>query len=213
MVWNEHPTEVVAGFHCRAVAKLLRGMGHEVIVEKIPAKETIYGMARSGTPQEAYEKLLANQENINRIPNKVAAKHKAAVFNFHSSPPLAMGKSEKLDPKEFRVSEIDYTDLNGLTKIKDEIQFIKSGKQHYIEVPGILETLPEKTRAKHEAKIQAIRNLRQLQWSIFAGIKPSLADHYQTQRTPLHVSEQQKYLHPAISEKIAAAIHKRISRK
>ncbi len=44
LIWNEHPTEVVAGFHAREVAEILRRppYNHEVIVEKIPTRETNY---------------------------------------------------------------------------------------------------------------------------------------------------------------------------
>ncbi len=47
IVLGEHPTEVVAAFHARKVAKILREKyGHDVIVEKVPLEETNYGIVR-----------------------------------------------------------------------------------------------------------------------------------------------------------------------
>lgn len=36
ILWNEHPTETLAGYHARKVMRLLKDYGHEVIQEKIP---------------------------------------------------------------------------------------------------------------------------------------------------------------------------------
>ncbi len=214
LVWNEHPTEVVAGFHARKVANILREKyGHEVVVEKTPVGKTIYGMARAGTPKEAFETLLKDFKIKDRISDEAATKHLAPVFNFHSSSPSVMGQAQERNPDEFNVMEVKQGDHSPFNGFKGEIQFIESGQHHYVEVPGILEDLPKKSKAKQEKRIKAVRDARPLDWDAIAGTDPSLADHYQLKRTPLGKSEQQKYLHPAISEKIAAAIHERITEK
>ncbi len=106
LVWNEHPTEVVAGYHCRAVAKLLRGMGHEVIVEKIPAKETNYGIITHDheKPKSAFEKLAQLKISI-EVAREAAEKHDAFAFNFHASPPDVQGNSMQLSPDDFKIGE------------------------------------------------------------------------------------------------------------
>ena len=59
LVWNEHPTEVVAGYHARKVAQILKEKyGHEVIMEKVRVAETNYGLYRTIRPFSIFEKIL-----------------------------------------------------------------------------------------------------------------------------------------------------------
>ena len=87
LVWNEHPTEVVAGFHARKVAKILKEKyGHEVVMEKIPVAETNYGTITSRKrPKKRVDALEKLRPSLN-IARQLSAKHDAITFNFHCSP-------------------------------------------------------------------------------------------------------------------------------
>ncbi len=212
LVWNEHPTEVVAGFHARKVARILREKyGHEVIMEKIPARETNYGIVQRNIPRRAIVQLSTLSDSYEWAKMK-AEKHGATAFNFHASEPELMCEAAKRHVTKFRVGEFS---AHRRTKAKSEIEFNKMNNGNFvIEVPGIIAEIPG---PKGEVNLARIRNIRRTlgeRVDMDAQIVRKRTEHqYHSQLMQLHSPEQQKYLSPVISEKIAAAIHKRISRQ
>ncbi len=241
LVWNEHPTEVVAGYHARKVARILKEKyGHEVILDKIPVSETNYGalskmqrpsrleklrvwlykhlpsridrprlVGRKGYALNKFlvspsrEKSQATMTKLWGKPSIEIADEKsklrgAPCFNFHCTRAERMGNALTSGPANFRV---------GAT-VDSEIvleQSRKRGKQNaVVELPAFYEELPKKALRKQKVRYEFLSTLFPL--------NPHSVQYY-FERTPLNHPEQQKFLHPAISEKIAAAIHERITRR
>ncbi len=204
LVWNEHPTEVVAGHHARKVAEILRrDYGHEVVMEKIPVRKTDYGILMRESAANAREKLK-KLDYSSTIAARYARKHKAFAFNFHASKAEAMGQSETMAPHDFRVGEqrIHYK----IRRLDTEIVFLPNrGKSFVIEMPGIYFDLRSRI---HDKTIDKLFEIEPGDTNRFFELLLTKIGAMQ-----LKHPEQQKYLRPAISEKIAAAIHERISRK
>ena len=212
LVWNEHPTEVVAGFHCRKVAKLLREMGHEVIVEKIPARKTNYGIVSHENPKQAFDRLAALKTSL-EVARDSAQKNDAFAFNFHASIPETLGQSTKKVPSEFQTGEYNLTKIN---ESKEIMVFKKPGENWaIIELPGLQIPLRDPLFSRKKTKQEAVQR-ENIEHGFFIKdelVDRRLEDKYHIHAMPLKHPDQQKYLLPIISEKIAAAIHKRISRQ
>lgn len=202
LVWNEHPTEVVAGFHARKVAQLLRKRGHEVVVEKIPVSETNYGIVRASANSAELTKRLRKLTHSLEIARRFKEKHKAFAFNFHASKASVLGEAAKKQPDEFTIGH--YTNFYDLVN-NSEIAIIGSEKHFIVEVPGINMPIPERNAKINRQRISRLGFESQ-------GTN-DLQLKYYVEHMPLKHKGQQKYLDPVISEKIAAAIHERISKK
>ncbi|MFH0714094.1 MAG: hypothetical protein V1722_00435 [Candidatus Micrarchaeota archaeon] len=224
LVWNEHPTEVVAGFHARKVAAILREKyGHEVVLEKIPVKETNYGIATaldSGTSAlNIAAKIDKLKPSIQRA-RELAEKHSAVVFNFHAAESARMADADKKEPKEFRVMNIKDSEEHYPAEITIQAKD-REQKHHVIELPGIQINLPTKKREKALERIrkilEAAKHLKRSdpveKYITQVRLNVELHEYYHAQRMAVTDSAQKKYLSPAISEKIAAAIHERITRQ
>ncbi|MFH0713127.1 MAG: hypothetical protein V1722_00545 [Candidatus Micrarchaeota archaeon] len=229
LVWNEHPTEVVAGFHARKVAQILREKyGHEVVVEKIPAAETNYGIARkiptsrkkasTKVAIQAILQRLGQRDSTLKLTQKMALKHNAMAFNFHASGALALGEALIRRASAFRIGKLIASDeLNSRTTSPYEIEFHQKPNKPYaisIEMPGMLFWLRGSVGKRNKQQIKkAQKELLDLQYNMHNpfGAGASLHADYQRNVMRLTSRAQRKYISPIISEKIAAAIHERIT--
>ncbi|MDP3741967.1 MAG: hypothetical protein Q8R15_01495 [Candidatus Micrarchaeota archaeon] len=214
LVWNEHPTEVVAGFHARKVAKILREQyGHDVKISKIPVKTTSYGILHDqDTPLQDRLTHLVSHFTSEELTNYFAKKTGMLIFNFHSTEAARMAEATIRKPHDFRISARD----SG--KPKGELEVLNIGKNAFIvETPAHFRLLPGKVRRRTNVPLirvgasEIAKRLRTKKEKIRFVNK--FDDIYQEKVSPLGSTRQQKYLHPAISEKIAQAIHERITRK
>ncbi|MFH0714063.1 MAG: hypothetical protein V1722_00280 [Candidatus Micrarchaeota archaeon] len=222
LVWNEHPTEVVAGFHARKVAEILKNKyGHDVVIEKIPVAETNYGIIRNGKGNKANQ-LLALRDSIDFFPKDPSGTK--FMFNFHAAPAERIGKSTQMPARLFKVSHKRWQD--NLERFATEITIIKGkGRQYAIEMPGYFTRIPgnayrkmleqkrefeTKERSKIDRKISAgtytARDILKLM-----EFATATQNTYTIQRTALHTKRQKKFLSSDVSKKIAAAIHERIN--
>lgn len=208
LVWNEHPTEVVAGLHARKVAKILREKyGHEVVVKKIPAKETIYGVLDIRDSAKAAWHIRNRRSSLD-ITKEIAERHHAPAFNFHATSAIKVAEANKYKPDKFRIGEKELAESPMMNR---EIEFIhKRGEKDnlVVEMPGFETNLPARILKKRWPRLEAIVEDER----ISPALKEKVED-YLLRYMPLRHPRQQKFLHPAISEKIAAAIHERITQR
>ncbi len=213
LVWNEHPTEVVAGFHARKVARILREKyGHEVVVEKNAVTETTYGALYKNDVNET-ARTLENFSTSGEIAISAAMRYNAPAFNFHASTFRYLGQAEEKKPSRFKVGEhVDdlAATLSFMAGLRhwSEIELFRQKKSnsYVVEVPSFEVELPAKIRKKLREKLDRAARTG----DFVPALTDEIARHI-SNYNPLWHPSQQKYLHPAISEKIAAAIHKRIS--
>ena len=215
LVWNEHPTEVVAGFHCRKVAEILKKKyGHEVVIEKIPAKETNYGIVtKEPDKKTALQKLNDLKHSID-IAKEYADKHNTFAFNFHASPTTAFEKATIKSPKKFQVGQRHPQEW-GPYPFEITFENIPGTAHFVVEVPAEVRRLPEKLKEKNEAELHKTAMEQQLSPIIhsYAKLSNLLRRVYFTEQMGLKNPGQRRYLKRMISEKIAYAIHKRITAK
>ena len=210
LVWNEHPTEVVAGFHARKVATILRKKyGHEVVMEKIPVKETVHGILRRESTKIAVKKLIEARDS-EEFAREAVLKHKTCAFNFHASDEKIMGQAINRKPSDFRIGEFSLSDTRNNTEIT--LNRYPNQKHYIVEMPGIYFPLKTKLRKAQEKRRNAALKANKRTVPFWFRAEQALRQNYHLNRMPLAHKKQQKYLHPAISEKIAAAISKIISR-
>jgi len=209
LVWNEHPTETVAGHHARNCAKLLRAMGHEVILEKNPVNKTAFGIAREGTPRQAANRLkdeiLKGTFAPGAVLEKYHNKHDATVFSFHSASPEVLGKAETAEAKDFDVGP-----LSGWWPFHypHEILYIPFKGNYDVEVPAVDHELSAEILKKTNTRIEEIKKIakdRSVDEQLYWGRHTLL--------NKMRQPEQQKFLDPIITRKIADAIHEIISNK
>ncbi len=218
LVWNEHPTEVVAGYHARKVAEILRRVyRHKVVRVRIPENRTHNGILANKLSKNTITRLLKLEATD--VTKEHSEKHHAITFNFHASPANGMGRATLDHPNNFRVVEGEESTLDNA-----EILIEPTKGNYIIEVPAIFVPLPKrigdrikKNKRKtwdlvsnalcREPDVERRRKIAH----ISSALVPEIPQH--TKWTHMKIKQQQKYLHPAISEKIAAAIHERISRK
>ncbi len=218
LVWNEHPTEVVAGFHARKVAKILKERyGHEVIMEKIPVGETNYGILQNEKPSTAALYISALDSSM-EIANKTSEEHAVGTFNFHATPFKDVAEAKTKAPKEFTVGEkLLSGSITDIFHGPHEIEFTREpGENHYVvEMPAFETRIPYRIRKRRQQKLKAATRAadRDLTWNELGMAEYGLRSGYHLSYMPLRHPSQQKYLHPAISEKIAAAIHERITQR
>jgi hypothetical protein len=213
LLWNEHPSENVGGYHARRCAELLRKKGHEVVIEKVPFTDTIHGKLLAGTPRQAAEAFA--QEHVRNLSNRrliaeYEKKHGAPVFSFHTTPCDAWGEPSNTPPEKFNVWV--GSDEGDDRHCSDEIQFYRRNNNYYVELPAVY----------HE--ISGIQNRRKRLNEVtneLIGLVGPYRYHQMAEHSPIYhllVSkirrpEQKKYLDPAITEKIAAAIDELISNR
>jgi len=206
LLWNEHSNENLAGYHARRCAALLRKMGHEVVVEKVPYKDTIQAKLLAGTPKEAANAILEYEKNQQNAPliQRYEKKHRAPVFSFHTSHLKAMGKSEDLSPEAYK------TKITESGILDCEIGFLPEGKSFYVEVPAIYHPIANDTKSQRERQFEQV-------WDEYARLKKeytlNLHEDYHLKNTKLRKEEQQKYLDPIITNKIACTIHEIVENK
>ncbi len=222
LVWNEHPTEVVAGYHARKVAKILKEKyGHEVILEKIPVRETNYGIVRrvgkGVEPKRAAQELVDLEISLEKAA-KAARKHQTPAFNFHASEHTELGNASTARPEHFNVEEVNPHEVHrsgALIKSEILMQWLPNTNHFVIEIPAFYKYMRKAQLEKHQKQVHKVFSeilaMEETKRTRMAELD-TLSD-YHTRYTPLNEPEQQKFLHPAISEKIAAAIHERITRK
>ncbi|MFA5246832.1 MAG: hypothetical protein WC408_02995 [Candidatus Micrarchaeia archaeon] len=206
LVWNEHPLETVAGHHARKCADILRTLGHEVVLEKTPVAKTTYGIIRDQTPRQA-AKTLAEKDgkgcfDLGGSLRKYSKKHDAPVFSFHSSSPEILGYSEKNEPKKFKTGPMGSPGL----WYPHEITFVNGN--YYVEVPAIDHELPKQMRNKMKTKITKVKNIVKE-----SSVENLLDPYHNVTYSKIRQPEQQKYLDPLITKKIADAIHEIITNK
>lgn len=161
LVWNEHPTEVLAGYHARKAAQLLRKKGHEVIVEKIPVSQTPFGILReiklgmgSETERlvrEAAVKLL-NVKSSEEITDELKARRKADFcFNFHTTSTHVSSPVEKISLTEVGRKPEAHPGRS--------ITFYssKDGRRAEIEMPDYALQLTERQAGDFEKRLKLVR--------------------------------------------------------
>ncbi|MFH0714093.1 MAG: hypothetical protein V1722_00430 [Candidatus Micrarchaeota archaeon] len=210
LVWNEHPTEVVAGFHARKVAEILREKyGHEVILEKIPVSETNYGIIRDEPSPKVAAERLAKLKGSSLIAEDYARKYGAPAFNFHASPTMAQGQSGRKPAWRFKVGKTDPTKR---TWTQHEIDFLPWKQGTVIELPGELYASGAGSLGRMEVKRTRVEDeAKKLQGDAKIVAEMASQINYVSLSMPLHEETQKKYLSPIISRKIAAAIHKQVT--
>ena len=217
LVWNEHPTEVVAGYHCRAVAEILRKRyGHKVVIKKIPVGKTYYGIVSKVSNAEeaaiAANKLRKLKPSIERA-QAFSKTYNAPVFNFHCSDRTVMGEAAKRTVSKFRIGKPD----ERKDKFHSEIGLHGNKRKggFVVEVPAAFMLFKNNKLAERRfAQILTVfSSAKQQSKRTAMQITSDLTIAYHTGTTPLKHPEQQKYLSPAISEKIAQAIHERITER
>ncbi len=212
LLWNEHPTEVVAGFHARKVAKILEERyGHYVEVMKIPFGASSYAELRlPGKTLRQKLLILANRFGETRsITEHVARKIGIAVFNFHSSDARVMAQARKRKPHEFRISR-KYT-----RKPRGELEVIKRGKNAFlVETPAHFYSLPSRAfRINVRELLKEVgRVSKKLSKAKRINLVHALDPYYQCKVARLQSTHQRKYISPIISEKLADEIHARLIR-
>ncbi len=226
LVWNEHPTEVVAGFHARKVARILREKyGHTVVLKKTPAKETNYGIVSRLKPNDAVDALrhivtLSSEEKA----RSAGLRHKALAFNFHCSPDFKFKQAQERRADEFRISTIQHTyadDPNetalGATGTAELLFLEDADRQAWtIEMPGYYEELKINTSKRQRKRGDAVWSaVQQKRVGLIERdrIEHTLVRSYHEFRTPLKHENQKKYIDAAVSEKIAREIHEKISKQ
>ena len=245
IVWNEHPTEVVGGFHARKVAEILRNkFNHEVIMEKIPRQETNYEILAKMPEPNLFQRAAFNLEKwidkkwpwkfrrlkiflmgayskatlaairhraeINKsssigLAEDAAKRHQTYAFNFHCSPAHGMGQATTREAKDFEVGRTTVQPRISPTEIL--FHNTRDEKASTIEVPAFFENMPKRVFRKRSKRYRFVYDLDH-ELNSPEGAKSRL---YLLQRTPLHHPQQHKYIDRTISEKIAAAIHERIT--
>ncbi len=212
LVWNEHPNEVVAGFHARKVAEILRRKyRHEVTLVKLPFSRSEYAVLRGKTPLQHRLVQLARYDSSSSyaIAKDLAKKHGVPVFNFHSTPAENMAQANKRKPRSFRLSR-----RNFVNKILGELLVYGLGKNGFIvEVPAHFQSLPARlieltTRRKLRRAIRAVeKRLSRVELKVLVE---ALRPLYYTMVPPLQQHRQKKFLSPVISRKLAEEIHARL---
>ncbi len=222
LVWNEHPTEVIAGYHARKVAEILKEKyGHEVIVEKIPARKTNYGIvskvSSTADAETALDKLSKLKPSFTR-GREFSKKHGAATFNFHCSRSIGMGQARQKPLKKFKVG-FENPREHKIGGFLHEITFIGNPQENHfvVEIPAKTQELPERIRQQKRMQIKEIRKQNRVAEEVGYRTPPEriiweTKDSYQLESMGLKAKGQRKYLSPIISEKIAAAIHERLTR-
>ncbi len=216
LVWNEHPTEVVAGFHARRVAKILREKyGHEVIVEKIPPGETNYGIVRRENPKQAAKKLAKLPSSFS-ITARYAKKHDTFAFNFHASIVSQLGDANAMAPEHFRVGTFKTRELSPDSPYPSEIAIEgnPTARHYIVELPGVYSDIGKRIRERNREQVKRVfKQLFSLKQRLSRRAIGETNPGYHYNATKLAPVQQKKYLHPVISEKIAAAIHERVTKK
>ncbi len=226
LVWNEHPAEVVAGFHARKVAKLLREKyGHEVVLKKTPAKETNYGIVSRLNPIDAVEALrrIVGFSSEEKARSR-GLEHNAFAFNFHCSPDFKFKQAQERRADEFQVLTVPHTyaddpDQTALAAASTaELLFLEDADRQAwtIEMPGYYEEL--RTKAGETQRKKADEVWSAVQKSGLYGFERDRVEHtligsYHQFRTPLKHKNQKKYVDTVVSEKIAQEIHEKISKQ
>lgn len=221
IAWNEHPSESpVAGLHARRVANLLvkeHGDKYEVIVHKIPFKETNMGIVRDQelSEDEAKAKLSKLLESMSVSKQLSKWYGSAFVFNFHASPSGAL-KSDSSWVRGFSpygqfVVPIDKSNEYSLT-------VEKKGKCHVVEVPAVYSLQYARRNARIPGRQVMLNRVNKLIEAhgpknfydkFFSAdvLINSLKEDYQKKVTKLSKSGQNRFTNPAVSRKIAVAIH------
>ncbi|MEW5955217.1 MAG: hypothetical protein AB1626_01625 [Candidatus Micrarchaeota archaeon] len=211
IVWNEHPTEVVAGFHARKVAEILRERyGHDVRLRKLPYDISSHGILRDRrTPLEQRLLHLAKEHHgTYGLTQYLAGKERRPVFNFHASPAAYMAEAEQREPQEFRVSR------RALRKSDREIQVIKMRKNVFVvELPARFHPLPRHPLSREELRAGLEAAAGKLRTREKAMLAEKLDSFYHARVSRMGAPEQKKFLHPRVSEIIAAEIHRRLMEK
>ncbi len=214
LVWNEHPTEVVAGFHARKVTKILRDhYKHRVVLKRIPVAETNYGIV------EQTANRLASLKNSFERARIASRRYGAPSFNFHSSDYRLFKGAEQNAPEAFKVGLHNGRKMNTEANYPNEIVIEHGGigtEFHVVEIPSAIVALPKRTLARRkkalELAAESALNIKKQTHRLAAVAQ--LKEDYQVQYAPLtHPRNKYVFTHQTISEKIAAAIHERISRK
>ncbi|MFH0713048.1 MAG: hypothetical protein V1722_00150 [Candidatus Micrarchaeota archaeon] len=208
---GEHPTEVVASYHARKVAEILRReYGHKVIFEKVPLHTTSYGKLREDRPmKETLLKLAREPLNSNLLAQQAALAFGTPVVNFHSTPANKMGKATTKQPRDFNVGK-------ALTSAA-ELAVAHVGSNGFIvEVPALYQDVLERTLEKLVANGYAREAMALLDGNeLTANEKKTLVINMRTNNqlrvAGLKTPGQEKYLHPDISRKLAEEIHKQIT--
>ncbi len=218
LIWNEHPTEIVAGVHARRVAVELRRLGHTVRLFKIPAKHTIYGQLRDKSKpvrQRLIEMARQNMSSVS-IAKNFAKEFEIPVFNFHASESYRLGQSTKRKPHEFRIDR-----KRSFTYRKDmkELEVANVGKNAFIvEMPARYHELPDAGLSKIEiqeimkegGKLLSGSELKDLEK---LNLLEQLGAHYHSKGAKIGGRKNQKYLHPIITQKLTEEIHKQLTRR
>lgn len=223
IVFNEHPTERIAYYHARKVADILeRRYGHEVVRKPIPTKDTNLGLLMC-EPEEGLARKLFERKNSDKIALEAAEKHGGQAFNFHSSACEGMGEAVQRTPEKFRVRHYKRV----LKKMRNAELTIEGRERGFVvEVPGFYSPLPKKVSEKADKGFRAA--LKEFATGFLARVLGhgksedyiALQSHlnyimnknYRKNYTPLYRREQEKYLSPKISEKIAKKIHEMVSK-
>ncbi|MFH0713051.1 MAG: hypothetical protein V1722_00165 [Candidatus Micrarchaeota archaeon] len=215
LLWNEHPTEVVAGVHCRRVAAILRRKyGHDILTIKLPPQYTIFGLLRNEkmTPEEKALELmnLATGGGSVGIVRDTAKKARCPVFNFHASQDTAFRHARRKEPPEFQIGRRMPQDR----QMEKELIVTKTSENAFlVEMPAVYAPIPMKLKVKELAEIvQKTRALlKGKSKEHYLAIAKLLNPTYHAEATKLGTIRQEKYLHEDISRKLAEEIHKQIT--
>lgn len=214
IAWNEHPTEVIAGFHARKVAEILREQGHEVILHKFPVKETNYGIVAKNRPKKALRKLLLMTDSFERA-QALAIKHGAFVFNFHASAPGCYGTPASKEVKDFEIAFKHIRDFTHSPEIPIFHPLPTADKHFVVEVPGDeIKILSNKTTARERKQIQQkLKKIEQKlqERNIRGKISKNTDSVYYNYAMPINPAQNPKYLDSLLTRRIAATIHEKIS--
>ncbi|MFA5246833.1 MAG: hypothetical protein WC408_03000 [Candidatus Micrarchaeia archaeon] len=211
LLWNEHPNENLAGYHARRCAKLLKDMGHEVILEKLPYKDTVQAKMLAGTPKQAAEALWKEHGRNcsgDLLVREYETKHGAPVFSFHTTGHDMWGEPEDIPPEKFKVWVVEHTNR----PLKNEIQFLRIGNNFDVELPAV--DHPISDVAKKAYRLDEVKN----ELVDIAGAYNYLQMTEHRPERHLFVNklcrpEQKKYLAPILTEKIAKTIDEIIKKQ
>ena len=219
IIWNEHPHEVVAGFHARKVARILKEKyGHEITLHKMPYNKSNTSILQQGTLTNLRQTAikLKEMQGTKDKTREIALKHDSWAFNFHCSPTYAFDDAENTVPEDFQTKKSLYSDEKG-ERFKDIPNpakgqiYIRGDERQpktnfFVEIPAVYIKNKRKLLIKVHTKLKRI---------IAGFMEPearwNLKKDYHERLTPISAPEQQKYLSPAISEKIAKEINQIIS--
>jgi len=170
------------------------------VVEKVPFEKTIQHVVLSGTPKEA-ARALADYERkcaATALMKKYGMMQRATVFNFHATPANEKARSHNNPPHKFSIGSEPFADA-----LSSEILFLPKGRNYYVDVPATYHPVAPDLLEGRKKRLEQVQG----EFTSFGRATRNLHPKYFLEVNKLGAPEQEKYMDPAITMKIANEIH------